>query len=78
MRYSTFRKEIGIMGFRLTKNFQFITVIDEKDIPVITIDLNEMYLINTYYNSFHELEFEVKTKLFQLACEFSGTPKERR
>lgn len=75
-----FIKEIDKLGFAVEKggNGKYLWIKDSRKLFVAFVDTTEMYVFDTAYNAFDELQESDKKNLFNLLVKYTSTPHDER
>lgn len=75
-----FIKEVEKLGFAVDKgdNGKYLWIKDSRKLFVIFVDTTKMYVFDTAYNAFDELQESDKKNLFNLLVEYASTPSDER
>ncbi len=75
-----FIKEVEKLGFAVEKggNGKYLWIKDSRKLFVAFVDTIEMYVFDTAYNAFDELQESDKKNLFNLLVKYASTPSDER
>lgn len=75
-----FVKEVEKLGFAVEKggNGKYLWIKDSRKLFVAFVDTTEMYVFDTAYNAFDELQECDKKNLFDLLVAYASTPTDER
>lgn len=75
-----FIKEVEKLGFAVEKggNGKYLWIKDSRKLFVAFVDTTEMYVFDTAYNAFDELQESDKKNLFNLLVKYASTPSDER
>ena len=73
-------KEIEKLGFAVEKggNGKYLWIKDSRKLFMAFVDTTEMYVFDTAYNAFDELQESDKKNLFNLLVKYASTPSDER
>ena len=69
-------KEMGLSVYENSSNTVVVT--DDSDRPVVWVETEGLYILNTNFTGFADLEETIRKKLYALAVEYSATPLAER
>lgn len=75
-----FVKEVEKLGFSVEKggNGKYLWIKNSRKLFVAFVDTTEMYVFDTAYNAFDELQESDKKNLFNLLVKYTSTPHDER